>query len=249
VTADDLDGDLQGTLEEEGVEIDSTEGTVELSRPLVVAGEEVQPFVIVVDHGDGWYVSPLFTAAEHLVRSQGLPPGDFSRFDDDVPPGAGGRTPEAAVQTLVDTLGSEGLVPAVRQAADQAGGVFAVYQDAIVEALRDEVDVDGWWADLDVSTRVTGLGDGRAAVALVSVGGYTSDGDDVDLDATCPTEDSDECFEEEGDLLSVDDLHLVVVQRDGQWVVDPLGTLWHYAGRAVEQIDGDAALQYLDDIS
>ncbi|MGY1742172.1 MULTISPECIES: hypothetical protein [unclassified Blastococcus] len=247
VAADEVDGGLRRTLAEEGAEIESGEGTVDLTQPVDVDGEEFPPFVMVVDNGEGWYVSPLFTAAEQLVRSQGLPPGDFSRLGGDVPSGVGGRSPEDAVQTLVTTLGTEGLVPAVRQAADQAGGVFAVYQDAIVEVLRDEVDVDGFWADLDVSTRVADLGDGRAAVSLVSVYGYTSEGDDVEFDATCPTEDADECFEEEGELLSVRDLHVVVVQRDGSWVIDPLGTLWHYAGTAIEGVDEEAALEYLRD--
>ncbi|MGY1815388.1 hypothetical protein [Blastococcus sp. SYSU D00820] len=247
VAADELSPELREALEANG-SIEDASGSFDLTDLAVGGPGGTQPFLMAVDNGDGWYVSPLFTIAEYAVQAGGLPSGDYDRAGEEVPEGAGGQDPEDAVQTLVGTLNNAGLVAALEQATDQAGGVFAVYQDALLQSLREEEDVDDLVFDIDVSTRAGEVSDGRAAVSLLSITGTVSDGydtEDVDVNVACPSGDPDSCFEAGGELLSVEDVHVIVEERDGQWVIDPLGTVWDYLDQAVEGFDEDALLQLL----
>ena len=104
VTRDELGGRTEAVVErlaeEDGEEPeDRLEGELE-DEDLVVTddeGDEVDPFVVTVRRGGGWYVSPLHTAAQYGVEALGLdapslPPPDAG----DAGRGPRGRGPRAA---------------------------------------------------------------------------------------------------------------------------------------------------------
>ena len=246
----DMSDSLRRSIEHSngGHALDSN-GTVDLGQLIADNnGRKITPFLMVVDKGDGWYVSPLFTTAEYVVELGNLPGGNWSKIDPDAPNTAGATTPDGVVSNLLNILRSGGGEAALREVCNEAGGVFAVYQDAIVSQLENAVpDITSFSGDLRASTQVRPVDDTHAEVVLGSLTGTASTSNDswnVNFNGACPTGRSD-CFGQFGTLLKINDLHVLVTQRDGRWGIDPLGTLWNYAGHVVDGVDQNSVYHYL----
>lgn len=227
-------------------------------------------YVIAVERDGGWYVSPLYTAAELLRETEGLDAADFTASREGV---EGADSPVAAAQAMAD--GIEGVDPEAIVATLPPGelGVARDYLDSIMaEADLQELDDTRADTNLTVSdlkmTEGEDLGNGRKKVTIDSVtfSFDSDDGDDhteVALDGLCArvTNDEDDpsssCL---ADFLAEDGLDpiladlvpeklfVVAVEDEGGWYVSPIETTAAYLSHAVENLTDEhlAAIGLVD---
>ncbi len=276
VTRDELGGETDAVVER-AAEVDDEEvdRTIEgelADEDLVITseeGDEVDPFLITVRRDGGWYVSPLFTAAQYAVDSFGLASPDLPPPD----AGEGADDPEAAVVELLTGVGEADGPASGDLTAGEAGEVVRSYPGALEELvgrLGDDTSVD-----VTVETDAAEREAGGMAVTVTRIEGtlsYTDeDGDDrvadVVWDGTCLEVDdhaaddgdatmsddeerdvasSDFCLTEGWAQTGVDALTVVAIEEDGGWRVDPLATLTDYAADIVPEISADTILRAVD---
>ncbi|WCO65165.1 hypothetical protein PO878_11715 [Iamia majanohamensis] len=256
----DPDGDRDGELEAEDLVVTDDDG------------DEVEPFVVTVERGGGWYVSPLHTAAQYAVDALGLDAPTFPAPDG----GEGAADPEAAVMDLLVAAG-DGDGEATGELAAGAGGEAVRAYAGALEGLVGRLGEDTS-AEVDVlETEVAERDGGGRRVTITRLEGtltYTDDDGeerraDVSWDGTCldvetrslqgdgeaMTDDeedaatvatSDLCLTEGWERIGIDSLSVVVVEEDGGWRVDPLATLTDYADDVVPEVDGATVLRLLD---
>ncbi len=244
---------------------------------LVVTNEdgddEIDPFVVTVRRGGGWYVSPLYTAAQYAVEALGLdaptlPPPDAGEGADD---------PEAAVRDLLVGAGDVDGEAIGDLAAGATGDAVRAYSGALEELVGragEDTSADIDVLETDVSDRAAG-GQRVTVTRLEGTLSYTDeDGDDqvaeVTWDGTCLDVDvrrqddegssgsmtdgdqegrvatSDLCLTDGWEGFGIDSLSVVAVEEDGSWRIDPLATLTDYAAAIVPELDGDTILRVLD---
>ncbi|SDD10060.1 hypothetical protein SAMN05216410_2827 [Sanguibacter gelidistatuariae] len=255
--------DMSGTTLPSDTEVrDAVETTIEDTFPVDVAAEDLQldpseigaelgldlgdepidPFLIVVQEGDSWYVSPTLTMLEYGAISQGIERGSMP--SDDL---AGHYdSPEAA---------AEGLVTGLKEYVETSD------QDAFLSALpladrramtlygnSDELDMDGLAelqevlaaSDLTASFSVREEKDGVAWLQIDSLtfsGEFEGTTGSIELDAECFSADLDGeqvkgCLDDIPALkeLGIGDLSLIAVEENGSWYVSYAGTMGDSAG-------------------
>jgi hypothetical protein len=209
---------------------------------------DVQPFVIAVREGGGWYVSPAYTALEWIRVVNDLPPADFGSG---VEAAGGADTPEAAVEGALDALAANDWDRLWGYAAPSELPLYD-YRDALRELIGDsrvDVTVDELSAQAEV--------DGDVALVTVTGSGTYSDGGRWTADAECvrfvgrvaPAAD-DGCPElepayafdlvgrnDDGTVTAVASGPVTVVQRDGRWYLSPIATVTDAVAAAVDRID------------
>ncbi len=241
---------------EEGEEPEAESGRFD-ENDLVVEtdeGDEVDPFLVVVETDGGWYVSPMYTAAQYIAVLTDTDP-DFDAVDEVGDPG---ETPTDAVERLALAVGNldvdAGLavLPSDELAPLRAyrGVVERELQDAIDEGELDEVE----FSLSNVDTTEEDLGDGATKVVIDGFEGefaYSSEGDEIEgtfaWDGTCltsevtedgDTEEEESCVEpDERDAFGIDQFFVVTVEERGGHVVSPVATLLEYWSVAVESLD------------
>jgi hypothetical protein len=225
---------------------------------------ESQPFLIVVDDGDGWYVSPSYTIAEGLAVANGWDEPDYDAGDE---PPEGADSPEAAVQGMAEAIAGFDVASGAALLPPGEARWAQDYLDTIVEAIGpDEIDdaLDDTEPELeDLQLRVEEEGDGEAFVVIESVTFSYEDEDDghttVELDGDCLTvqdeysDGEEDCIEDAleeeaadpalADLVP-DEQGVVVVERDGGWFVSPVRTVAHYVQHVVDNL-GDRQIEAL----
>lgn len=242
------------------------------ARDLAVEGEDatIEPFLVVVSRGGGWYVSPLFTAAQYAVHTLGLaaptlPPPDA---------GDGADDPEAAVRELLVAAGDTNAAGALT--AGEVGAVVRAHRRGLEAWVGDELgtDTEATIDTLDTETRERAEGGRRVVVAALAGELTWTKGDEqhrarvawdgeclsVDTDrvagdtGTTVAEGGDEVTERGGDgfclteswgRFGVDDLAVVVTEAGGSWRVDPLATLADYAAEIVPELTETSVLRLL----
>ncbi len=261
-------------LDEEGADAD-VDGTLEAGDLVVTDddGGEVDPFVVTVERGGGWYVSPLYTAAQYAVEALGLDAPTLPAPD----AGDGAEDPEGAVMDLLVAAGDsdgEATGDVTAGAAGDAVRSYAGALEGLVGRLGEDTSAEVDVLETDVAEREQG----GTAVTITRLEGsltYTDDdGDeqvaDVTWDGTCldvetrsegdgdseaMTDDeetgsavatSDLCLTDGWERIGIDALTVVAVEEDGGWRVDPLATLTDYAGAVVPELDGPTILRLVD---
>jgi len=232
-----------------GVEADSD--TIDRSD-LVLSGSndrgdyEIDPHLVAVKRGDGWYVSIAHTVASYLAEAEGLPSGDFrSGPPDDLRAAA---SPEDAAVALLETAGDLDPETTLASLPTDEWGVLWTYRDAVEEFVDREqpadfsVTVDRH--DVDVSD----LGGGYRKVTIASAEGtyrYTDEYEGPQrttwtLDGWCLRGDGDESCLTDGPVLTDPETYgitlpfVVVKEARGGWVVSPNATLLEYGKQIAE---------------
>ncbi len=222
-----------------------------------------ETFVMAVRRDGGWYVSPLYTAAEVIRQSTDLDEPDFdaSRGEN-----GGADSPVAAVEAFASALADLDPETGVLALPPGEWGFAHDYLDALMEEV-DQDELEDTRRDLDLALDdmelVEGedLGGGRRSVEIRSLELEWSDEYDgetrVSVEGRCAEvtteDDSDEasgqgCLEDwlaDGGYdpilaaLLPEQPYVVTVEDGGGWYVSPMETLAAYLREAVERMDRD----------
>ncbi len=232
---------------------------VEDLAPPSEGGPAGSPFLMAVKHGGGWYVSPMYTAAEYLVRAQDLP---ASRFKGVEPAEPTADSPEAAARALAKALAKVDTDAAVDQLSGAELLVLRSYRQALDEALNrllDDNDVERPRAEVDtVALDTRPLDDGEARVDITKVTGTArwtdADGDqraDFDWDGRCPSisreddEDRELCITVDTRRFGITRAFVVATEEDGGWRISPVATLLRYGRQVLPKLDANLVSRVL----
>ncbi|HYI62084.1 MAG TPA: hypothetical protein VEW93_09805 [Acidimicrobiales bacterium] len=224
-------------------------------------GDDVDPFVITVERGSGWYVSPLYTAAQYAVEAWGLDAPGLPAPE----AGDGADGPEEAVRELLTAGGSADADRSGDLIAGGPGDVVRAYSGAIEAWIAEEVGEDTSIEVRELETEVTDRDGGGRRVVITSAEAtatWTFDGEEnrrqVTWDGTCmrtvdPDDDGegddegDEafCLTENWNRFGVSELAVAVTEEGGSWRVDPVATLADYAEAIVPKLTTTAVLRLI----
>lgn len=214
--------------------------------------------MIVVKLDGKWYMSPMLTAGHYLVEASGLPRGEYDNIGGDR--GAGGETPEAAIQALVDVINNPDADDLAAALGGGEGRVAVAFRDAFAEGFA-EIDNGGLAGDLryEVSVETNDLGSGRVQLEAVEL---RVDGEFGDT-ATVTIEDDCLDVRDGGDIVTNDclldvldlptdtdidtTLWLDTVEEDGGYRVRIVPTITDVMGRFLTAIDDRQTLLFLLD--
>lgn len=251
----DLSDQLQTAVDK------SSSGTIE-RNDLITHSEdnsgreiEVEPFLVTVKRGGGWYVSPTYTAAAWLAEANDLSDGDF---DGQLPKDLGAAdSPEEAVIGLADTIDELDPETTLKSLPSQEWSALYVYRNAIEDQIDEAQDGSDFTFDLDdQDLKVEDLPGGAKKVIVSSASGSVSttdaDGDTEDLtwelDGLCLTVRHDRgrrdrnCLDDSRDAkrrireIGIDEPFVVTVKDRGGWVVSPTATLLEYGKEILPKI-------------
>ncbi|HEU5151641.1 MAG TPA: hypothetical protein VFU19_14160 [Iamia sp.] len=265
VTRDAL-GELTAAVVDAASDDDEDARATVDAADLVTEGEdgEIEPFVVTVKRGGGWYVSPLHTAAQYLVDGLGLADPDLPAPD----PGDGAEDPEAAVRDLLLAAGELDGDATADLVGGPAGDAVRAYRGPLEEwvgAAAEDATVEIDTLETEVAERAAG---GRRVVVTELEGTVTwtdpDSGDErssqVSWDGTClDVRDSEEAEEEDeasvgsSDFcltdgwarVGIEELAVVVVEEGGTWRVDPLATVGDVAAAIVPELTEGMVLRVL----
>jgi hypothetical protein len=244
---DDEDGYESGrtTLTADDFTIDADEGTVE-------------PFVMVVERDGGWYVSPLYTAAQYVVDTQGLSAPEAPTPD----AGAGAGSPEDAVRELLEAAGTLDGEATGDLVAGEGGAAVRAYRGALERWVTDAAGEDTAAEVETLETEVAEREEGGSRVVITALEGtvtWTEDGEEqvrtVTWDGEClDVAEQSDMEDEEGSSdptfcltdgwrgVGVEELAVVVAEDDG-WRVDPLATVTDYAQAMLPELSEEMVLR------
>lgn len=243
------------------VSIDGPQITYEVSsgsdldsgtETMVVGGNEQAPFLMSVKRDGGWFVSPMFTAAQYAAEGAGWETADASSSDVTF------DSPEEAVTGFAEALVETIETSDVNHLADAMGGVEARLLRTYAPGINEELGADpdfslgpGTRATVrDTDYRVTPGENGQARITIENIGlTIRSEGRraEIDFDGDCVrvVEDGergdDTCLSDRGDFatrLYGAFGHLVAVPADGGWKVSPVATYFDWIGIAQRQLAG-----------
>ncbi len=239
-------------------ELRDDSGSFDESDLVPIEGED--PFVMAVKEGDGWFISPTFTALEYMRVAYDLPAPDF-----DTPRGNGADSPEQALENFVDAVTSADIGNIIESLPPDRYRAFYAYQDALEEyigsgsGLEVNVSVDGVELFSDSRGQGVTVVDATMEWQLEGWDGteyYTAtvDGDCLDLTLEAPYDSDQEsvCLDDfdagppfENGIPGIDRFWVIERQHDGKWYVDPVGTL----GSWFAAIDTDQIADDLEDLA
>ena len=273
---DEIEGSsLWATLEEQGAEIPSDDEirtsideAIAESLPATVTADDlmldpadlggdlgldlgddpIAPFLVVVEEGGDWYVSPYLTLAEYSSLAAGVERGEMpgddlaGAFDS---PEAAGEGLVVGVKDYLETGTTSELAKALpladRRALTLYGDLSSIDDQFFQDFQEDLKDVD-----VDASFSVRDEKDGVAWLKLESleVSGSVEGTDfSVTLDAECIEAEADgETVEGCADQvplleeLGVADLSLVAVEEDGSWYMSGAATWGDSSGLILSNV-------------
>jgi len=218
------------------------------------AGDEVDPFLVAVETDGGWYVSPMYTAAQYIAVLTDTEP-DFGAIDEVGDPG---ETPTDAVERLAVAVGNLDIDGGLAVLPSDELAPLRAYRGVIERELQDAID-EGELETVEftlsgVDTTEEDLGGGLTKVLVEGFEGdfaYSSDGSDIEgtfaWDGTCltsevtedgDTETDESCAEpDELATFGLDQLFVVTVEERGGHVVSPVATLLEYWRVVVDNLD------------
>lgn len=207
-----------------------------LDGPLEVVADDLGDVVVedlpivVVRETDGWYVSPLLTAAAFVTDRLRLPAGDYEAVSAD--DSQGFSSAALAIEHFSDAIDRADALAAAEALAPGDARVVRVYANAIEELLDRSGDVD--ISAINVET----VNDASVEVRSFELG--LSGGDNVRFDDGCFETESDTVCPFEGipltEPLDLGGIPLsMAVTPDGA-KVDLSGSVWVLAGRMLPLI-------------
>lgn len=227
--------------------------------PFDVSDIGIDPFIVAVRDGDGWYVSPAYTVLENLRVANDLPGPEFGSGRAQAAE-LGAESPEAAVREAVEGIASSDFDRVWNVLPPHEIPVYD-YRAALAELMGD-VSVDVEVESFDASAQV----DGDRATVAVTANGTDGDGLQWELRGRCwTTSDTSEpdfgsriCLGGRGilplefslfgtsALAQVNDEAVFVVDRvDGRWYVSPVGSSLRLLDDWVDGFDRRAALSLI----
>ncbi len=259
----------------DGDEDEGARGSSEVTaEDLTVEGEgdgeddenvTVEPFVIAVERSGGWYVSPLYTAAQYAVDMLGLDAPTLPAPE----AGDGAESPEAAVRELLVAVGAADATAAGNRLTEATGEIARAYSGAIEAWVAEDLSEDTSIEVTELETETRDREGGGETVVLKSVEATATwtgeDGEEqvrVTWDGTCirsvdPEEvggegeegeegDEEFCLTENWKRFGVTELAVAVAEEDGGWRVDPVATLADYAEAILPKLTDTAILRLLN---
>jgi len=197
-----------------------------------------RPFLMAVEEGGKWYVSPLMTIGEYVTVAQGGKRGSM-------PSDAG---PELASPEDAGTAFVEGLAAISDGDLDELTSTLSVgerrFMEVYVKAWAGDVS-GGEGVDVDDATfTVRDIGTDRALLVPDKVTLRNKDDETVSIEGTC-FENNDgygterACVKDVPGLVELgleDSLGLVAVKESGTWRVSVLGTFAYVYGEMLENL-------------
>lgn len=207
-------------------------------------------FAIAVQDGDGWYVSPAYTALEYARISQEGAPAQLGSAD---AAQLGAESPEAAVRDALDAVRTSNWERLLELAPPSELPVWE-YRDFLIGQM-EEAEPNFTVDRLDLTSNV----DGDTAVVTIDGEGSYSDGEGTwRVAADCPstgllTASSDDVDSGQPDLClngalagwlffvpsagSDTAAQVTVVEEGGRWFVSPVGTVLDVVDDWVNAVD------------
>ncbi|CAN5322520.1 hypothetical protein BH23ACT9_BH23ACT9_28270 [soil metagenome] len=258
VDLDAVSPDVRAALRD--TELADGRETIDLrDRDLFGQGDLDELFLIAVDDGSGWYVSPLLTIFEIGSQVEGLRGGDFLAYGDI--PDSGAASPVEAVEQLIEALESGRFDDIAGALAPGETAAYRIYE----RTLFDEIGRGGYPDDARVRMDDLVLSADGDVVTVESVRVQYDDGFDsieLELEGDCIriTERSStqrDCLDDvvrgSSDLWLADlaaglsgGVQLVAVREHGGWYVSPVATLGHIAVRALSEVTTGGLLAMLE---
>lgn len=204
--------------------------------------EPIDPFLIVVQEGGDWYVSPTLTMLEYATMTQGIERGSMPSED------LAGQydTPEAAAEGLV--TGLKEYLETGDQDAYLSALPLADRRAMTLYGTNDLSELDGYAeiqealaaSDLTATFSVREEKDGVAWLQVDSLtfsSEYQGTAASVELDAECFSADVDGeqikgCLDDIPALkeLGIGDLSLIAIEEDGSWYISYAATTGDASG-------------------
>ena len=236
---------------------------------------ETSPFddvmITTVQEDGRWYVSMMYTLAETARREAGMLP--IEPADGVAPVGAG--SPEEAVDGMVQAITDLDLRAVVSRLNPDEAQALQRYAPLFLDEAQAEIDAELAGSGLEI--RIDDLQYDvvrRDGVAIVQFRGFSlsgsADGEEMSMtfDGECSVVTADGETEEicagdgpgidltdtpVGDLeemfSDMDEVGLVVAQRDGQWFVSPVRTYSDLLLSVMRAIDRDELERIIDALS
>jgi hypothetical protein len=212
------------------------------------AGQDVPGFVMVVRQNGGWYVSPLYTAAQLLAEKQGLHTPSFTT---QAWKPAAQADPEAAVKAFLEAAGS--LDPdKIAQAVPEGEAAAVTAYSRLLTDLPGR-SPGGSLSNVslrvdDIKSTVNDLGKGLATVTIDSLDTTVSTAtqqDRVRVDQSCVRTNDDPEACPDG-LSGKARLTFVAVQGSAGWTVSPLDSIAQTLRTVVSSIDENYLLKEMN---
>lgn len=215
---------------------------------LDLGDDPISPFLVVVEEGGDWYVSPYLTLAEYSTLAAGVERGEMpgddlaGAFDS---PEAAGEGLVVGIKDYLETGTTTELAKALpladRRALTLYGDLSSI-DDQFFQDFQEELKD----ADVDATFSVRDEKDGVAWLKLESleVSGSVEGTDfSVTLDAECIEAEADGetvegCVDQVPLLeeLGVTDLSLVAVEEDGSWYMSGAATWGDSSGLILSNV-------------
>ncbi len=234
------------------------------------SGPEQDPFLMMVKRDGGWYVSPMYTAAEYVAALNGLSPG---RFDEEEDAEATAESPTEAVEQLSEAIADIDADAATAQLSDDELAILRSYRAGVAELIDqafDEAEIRDAGATVEsLELDEQPLDEGGVKVVVTAVDGtvtWTEDGEDRRADFTWDgrclavtgedsdgdRSDSEDCITADTRRVGLTEAFLVAVEEDGGWRVSPVSTLLEYGRQILPKLDRPlvnrlTAIQHTDD--
>jgi hypothetical protein len=231
----------------------------------------VEPFVMVVEHDDAWYVSPAYTAFEYLRVANDLPEADFGSGRE-AASSLGAATPETAARTALEAIASADWPALLTLAAPDELPVYD-YRAALTKLLTEHVRPEFAIATFEAKVELNGS---SAFVDVTASGGASSSsepGNDGswELRDGCIVTTLSSTFDEDG-VESTDaypsamcvqtrgvlpfavwsepgdgPTRITAVERDGRWFLSPMGTALDYLDQWIASVDERTVASFFGD--
>ena len=236
----------KGDIDLTDLEVDGPQGG---DRPLTL---------VTVRQGGGWYVSPLFTAAEYAAYSADAPGLDASALREPEP--AGGESPDEAIVATLEAAADLDVQELGSLLGGGVGRLLLAYEDAVEDGLDKmseevsdlDIDVD------DLEVRTEPLEGGRVKVLIdtlqlemtaTSPDG-TSESVEIEFDGECLTTSLEsaageqECISDRfAEATGITTPFVVMDVHRGLYRIDPLDTAVEWAIQMVRTVPEDTLLR------
>lgn len=197
-------------------------------------------YVLVREGARGWFLSPLYTAAEYATQYLDLPGGNFAQGAGNGPT-SGALTPEAAFADLIQA--AQGGVPGLLNHVAQTSLPVLRAYEAAAGMLVSEFRVADVSVVIETTTTTRLLDDG--AHAMLTLGptsvGITDqaggNGEYFEFNGTCVLS----CLFGNGptdlaSLVGIDSAYVIAERGPTGWVISPLATAAAYLAQAIQTV-------------
>jgi hypothetical protein len=246
------DGEIDSTINRDGLADLIARRTNDPSYASQLRREDLiadghDPFVVVIERGDGWYISPAYTVLEYIRVLNDLPAADYGSAVTSAP---GAASPEAAAEDALRAFSAGDWGRLFELSAPNELPLYD-YRTPFLQGLAD-ASPPGFTIDsFDASSEVNG----DTALITVRAAGTTEDGGSWSLDDRCLSVDNVDTYDGETETYTSNYcpsptlsplggppmffvgfgydsepaadgyVRFLAVQRDGKWFLSPVGSV------------------------